>query len=259
MKKIILLTMFACLFSSVSRAQGWQLVWADEFDYNGLPDSTKWGYEEGGIRNHEKQYYTRERQENAHVANGHLILEARKEPFKDYDYTSASINTKGKASWTYGRIEVRAKLPTGFGTWPAIWMLGANYGDVGWPKCGEIDIMENVGFDPDAIHGNIHTETYNHVKGTGKGAEILISKPYDGYHIYAIEWTADKIDFYVDDHKYFTFANEGTGDDVWPYDKPQYLLLNIAIGGDWGGRYGIDDNIFPQQMLVDYVRVYQRP
>ena len=216
MKFTAILFLVIAMFSTSAGAQHWQLVWFDEFNYNGLPDSSKWGYEEGYIRNHEKQYYTSARSENARVENGHLILEARRDSFDDHEYTSASINTLGKATWTYGRVEVRAKLPTGFGMWPAIWMLGTNHKEVGWPKCGEIDIMENVGFDPDAIHGNIHTGAYNHVKKTNKGAAILISKPYADYHIYAIEWSEKKIDFYVDDYKYFTFTNEGTGDAVWP-------------------------------------------
>lgn len=238
-------------------ASSWRLVWADEFDYAGLPDPAKWDYEVGYIRNDERQYYTSRRLENARVEEGMLILEARREPFNGYDYTSASLITLGRAEWTYGRVEVRAKLPTGKGMWPAIWTLGANIGAVGWPACGEIDIMENVGLDPDRVHGNIHTTAYNHVKKTGKGASLIVSKPYDEFHVYAIEWFPDRIDFFVDDRNYFTFKNEGRGVDVWPYDRPQYLILNIAVGGSWGGQQGIDDTIFPQQMQIDYVRVYE--
>jgi beta-glucanase (GH16 family) len=173
------------------------------------------------------------------------------------EYTSASLITLGKESWRYGRIEVRAKLPTGLGTWPAIWMLGTNIREVGWPTCGEIDIMENVGFDPNKIHGNIHTQEYNHVRGTNKGNNIEMEKPYDKFHVYAIEWFEDHIDFFIDDNKYFTFKNEGTGNAVWPYDKEHYLILNLAIGGSWGGQKGIDDSIFPQKYYIDYVRVYK--
>lgn len=262
------------LSSAPLAAAEWKLVWSDEFDKPGQPDPTKWGYEEGFVRNNERQCYTRDRRENARVEDGMLVIEARKEHFRipagaaqgkakqhkdqEYaEYTSASLTTLGKASWTYGRIEVRAKLPTGRGTWPAIWTLGTNKRPVGWPSCGEIDIMENVGFDPDVIHGNIHTKSYNHAQHSNKGSKITIAKPYDDFHVYAIEWRPDRLDFFVDKTKYFTFANERTGDAAWPYDKPQYLILNIAIGGAWGGKKGIDESIFPQRMYMDYVRVYQ--
>jgi beta-glucanase (GH16 family) len=217
-----------------------------------------------------------ERSENARVENGLLIIEARKERFKNpayvpntngvrrgrvsrefADYTSASLTTRGKASWAYGRIEVRAKLPSGRGTWPAIWTLGNNR-QAGWPACGEIDIMEFVGSDPGIVHANIHTKKYNHVQKTGKGSQIKIPDASEAFHVYALEWTAEQMDFFVDNQKYFTFRNEGTGADAWPYDKDQYLILNLAIGGAWGGAKGIDDSIFPQRYCIDYVRVYQR-
>ncbi|MBN1581811.1 MAG: glycoside hydrolase family 16 protein [Anaerolineae bacterium] len=236
----------------------WSLVWGDEFDVPGLPDMARWDYEVGYVRNDESQYYTLRRPENARVEDGMLIIEARKEAYKNYDYTSASLITRGSGEWTYGRIEVRAKLPTGKGMWPAIWMLGTNIDTVGWPACGEIDIMENVGFEPNRVYGNIHTTAYNHVKKTNKGASLIVSRPYDEFHVYAIEWFEDRIDFFVDDRRYFTFENESAGSDVWPYDRPQYLILNIAVGGSWGGMQGIDELIFPQQMQIDYVRVYER-
>ncbi|MBN1936065.1 MAG: glycoside hydrolase family 16 protein [Anaerolineae bacterium] len=241
-----------------SAAGGWRLVWADEFDVPGLPDPARWDYEVGYIRNNERQYYTMRRQENARVENGMLIIEARRDPSQECEYTSASLITRGSGEWTYGRIEVRAKLPTGKGMWPAIWMLGTNIDTVGWPACGEIDIMENVGFDPNRVYGSIHTSAYNHVNKTQKNASLTVSKPYEEFHVYAVEWFADHIDFFVDDRKYFTFKNEGAGVDVWPYDRPQYLILNIAVGGSWGGQQGIDDAVFPQQMQIDYVRVYEQ-
>ncbi|HLB72991.1 MAG TPA: DUF3472 domain-containing protein [Sedimentisphaerales bacterium] len=252
-----------CPIEQMSRSQasfdeGWELVWADEFNYKGLPDQTKWDYEVGFIRNSERQYYTKARPENARVENGTLIIESRKEKYDRAEYTSESLHTWHVAEWLYGRIEVRAKLPTGRGTWPAIWMLGVNRDKIGWPACGEIDIMENVGFDPNTIHANIHTKAYNHVRGTNKGAKIKAEKPYDKYHVYAIEWYEDRMDFFLDDEKYFTFKNEGTGNDVWPYDKPHYLILNAAIGGSWGGQKGIDDAIFPQKYCIDYVRIFKR-
>ncbi len=258
----------------------WKLVWSDEFDKAGLPDAARWGYETGFIRNHEKQFYTEARKENARVEDGMLIIEARKEKYKDpgrdpaakgggkgrakrspeeANYTSASLTTRGKAAWTHGRIEVRAKLPSGRGTWPAFWTLGTNIDQVGWPACGEIDIMEHVGFDPGVVHANIHTRKYNHVANTGKGDKISLSDVSRAFHVYAIEWDEKKIDFFLDDRKYFTYRNEATGLDAWPYDKDQYLILNLAIGGDWGGQKGIDDKIFPQRSYIDYVRVYQKP
>lgn len=276
MRKIIILMFVICLEVVYLQAGEWKLVWCDEFDYQGLPDSTKWTYEQGFVRNMELQYYTHERKENARVQNGMLVLETRKESYLNAaynvqagetdwrrknqyaEYTSASVTTQGKAGWRYGKIEVRAKLPTGKGMWPAIWMLGTNITDVGWPACGEIDIMENVGFNPDLIHANVHTEKYNHVKGNNKGSAIKVPQPHESLHIYAIEWDAKKIDFFIDDQKYFTYVNEGSGVEVWPFDQAFYLILNIAFGGSWGSQEGIDEQILPQRMYVDYVRVYQR-
>ena len=236
----------------------WELVWEDNFDLPGLPDSTVWNYETGYIRNNEAQFYTNARPENARVENGNLIIEARKDFWEGDSITSASINTYGKKSMLYGRIEVKAKLPTGVGTWPAIWMLGNAFNEgTHWPACGEIDIMENVGYDPDTIHANIHTKAYNHSIGTNKGNRIGVEKPYENFNVYAVNWFEDHMDFFVNDSLYFSFKNEGTGNDVWPFDKPHYLLINLAIGGGWGGNKGIDDAIFPQKYYIDYVRVYR--
>ena len=229
-------------------------VWQDEFDRDGLPDRSRWDYEVGFIRNNERQYYTRDRLENARVENGVLVIEARRERFQGADYTSASLTSR--ASWTYGRIEVRAKLPRGRGTWPAIWTLGTNIREVGWPQCGELDIMEHVGFDAGRIHANIHTRAYNHVQGTGKGNSIVVSSPDTEFHVYSAAWTPERVEFFVDGQRYFTFAKEPGGDNVWPFDKPQYLILNLAIGGSWGGQRGIDDAAFPTRYEIDYVRVY---
>lgn len=274
--KSVLLTYLFVLYCATSYASDWKLVWSDEFDKPGLPDPSKWNYETGFIRNNEQQYYTRERLENARVENGNLIIEARKERFKNAayqpntngvsrgrsgreyaDYTSASLITRGKASWTYGRIEVRAKLPSGRGTWPAIWTLGTDR-QAGWPACGEIDIMEFVGFDPHAVHAHVHTRKYNHVRKTDKGASLELADASTTFHVYAVEWEPDHMDFFIDDRKYFTYRNEGTGADAWPFDKDQYLILNLAIGGAWGGAKGIDDSVFPQRYYIDYVRVYHR-
>jgi len=235
----------------------WTLVFSDEFDTPGAPDPAKWGYELGYIRNDEKQYYT-SRPENVRVEGGNLVIEGRKEAFQGFGYTSASINTLGHFEFQYGKVEVRAKLPSGVGMWPAIWTLGVNRRTVGWPACGEIDIMENVGFEPARIHGSVHTTAYNHTKGTQKTATVDIAAPSGDFHVYAMEWYGDRIDVSVDAQKYFTFRNEGTGTQVWPFDAAQYLLINLAIGGSWGGQQGIDDSRFPARYLVDYVRIYQQ-
>jgi beta-glucanase (GH16 family) len=272
MRQIILLLLLA---GGAAHAGELKLVWSDEFDYAGLPDSSRWNYEEGFVRNQELQYYTKGRMQNAVVENGMLVIEAGKEKFNNpqYDsagktewrksrefaqYTSASLTTQNRASWKYGRIEVRAKLPAGRGMWPAIWMLGTNKGSVGWPACGEIDIMEYVGYNPHTIYGTVHTEKFNHVKKTQKGSKIDLQKPYEDFHLYMIEWDSQKIDFFVDDRKYFTFNNDGTGVAAWPFGSEHYLILNIAVGGSWGGEEGVDESIFPQRMYVDYVRVYQK-
>jgi len=236
---------------------GWTLVFSDEFDTPGALDPAKWDYDLGYIANDEKQSYT-SRSENVRAEGGNLVIEARKEAYQGYAYTSARVVTRGRFEFLYGRVEVRAKLPTGNGTWPAIWMLGTNIGQVGWPTCGEIDIMENVGFDPLLIHGSIHTAAYNHTIGTQKTATVTVANPWEDFHVYAMEWYADHIDLFVDGQRYFTFRNEGTGSRTWPFDKPQYLLLNLAIGGTWGGQKGIDDSLFPHRFLIDYVRIYKQ-
>jgi beta-glucanase (GH16 family) len=234
------------------------LIWCDEFDYSGLPDTTKWSYDVGGNGwgNGELQFYTDKRTENARVEDGNLIIETRKEDYNEKQYTSARLLTKNKCDWLYGRIEIRAKLPKGKGLWPAIWMLPTVWEYGNWPDCGEIDIMENVGYDPQKVHFTIHTGAYNHIMGTQKSSSILLDDPYATFHLYAIEWFEDHIDFFCDDTLRYTFNNENTGPKTWPFDKRFHLLLNIAVGGSWGGAQGIDDSVFPQKMVVDYVRVY---
>jgi beta-glucanase (GH16 family) len=236
---------------------GFTLVFSDEFEAPGSLDPTKWGYEIGYVRNDEKQYYT-SRPENVRVEGGMLVIEGRKESYQGYGYTSASVNTLGRFAPRYGRVEVRAKLPTGRGSWPAIWMLGTSISRVGWPACGEIDIMENVGFDPLRVHASVHTAAYNHTIGTQKTTSTLVSDPSADFHVYAMEWYPDRIETFVDGTRYFTFRNEGIGSRSWPFDEPQYLLINLAIGGSWGGQQGIDDSRFPHRYLVDYVRIYQQ-
>lgn len=239
-------------------------VWFDEFDYSGSPDSTKWNYDLGdgcpnvcGWGNNEAQYYTQDLK-NVRVENGNLIIEAHQDSLGGKAYTSTRIVSKHKGDWLYGRIEVKAKLPRGKGTWPAIWMLSTDWKYGGWPESGEIDIMEHVGYDPGVIHGTIHTEAYNHVKGTQKEGKVTVADCMDEFHVYAIDWTKDKIDFFIDEKLYHT-VNRDPKDDFkgWPFDQPFHLIMNIAVGGNWGGKEGIDPAIWPQRMEVDYVRVYQ--
>ena len=237
------------------------LVWSDEFDYTGLPDPSKWSYDtdgnSGGWGNNEKQYYTSGRLQNSEVKGGFLSINAIKEDYQGFKYTSARLITKSKGDWLYGRIEVKAKLPDGRGMWPAIWMLPTDWAYGDWPKSGEIDIMENVGYDPYVIVASGHTESYYHVIGTQKSNKMTVADCYTNFHVYALEWEASEFRVYVDDALYFTFKNEGTGYKVWPFDKRFHLLLNVAVGGNWGGSQGIDDTIFPRSMIVDYVRVYK--
>jgi beta-glucanase (GH16 family) len=237
------------------------LIWSDEFDYSGLPDSNKWSYDtsgnSGGWGNNEAQFYTKARLANAEVKNGYLFINALKEDYKGFKYTSARLITRLKGDWLYGRFEIKAKLPSGRGMWPAIWMLPTDGVYGGWPSGGEIDIMENVGYDPFWIVASAHTYSYNHKQGTQKNNKISVTDCYDAFHVYALEWDANEFRAYVDSTLYFTFKNEGTGYMVWPFDKRFHILLNVAVGGNWGGAQGIDDKIFPRSMIVDYVRVFR--
>jgi beta-glucanase (GH16 family) len=238
-----------------------RLVWRDEFDGSGLPDPLKWSYEKGYVRNRELQYYTEARAENAVRRNGVLTITARNDSAlidgTRRPVTSASVVTKGKGDWKYARVEVRAKLPLCKGTWPAVWMMptASVYG--GWPASGEIDVMEHVGYNPDRIHFNMHTAKYNHTKGTGRGTSVVCPHPYSDYHVYAVEWFEDRIDWYLDSEKVFSVKNDGAGWESWPLDQPFYLILNFAFGGEWGAQKGVDMNGLPQEFCIDYVRVFQ--
>lgn len=256
-----IITLFILIFwSSLAFGQKAKLIWADEFDIDGLPNPKNWNYDVGdhGWGNEELQYYSEANSENARVENGVLTIEARADSSRPKGYTSARLVTKGKASWKYGYIEVKAKLPTGRGTWPAIWMLAEKNKYGGWPKNGEIDIMEHVGYDPGKVHGTVHTEAFNHTIGTQKGGFTMVPNFDTEFHLYAINWTQEKIDFYIDEELYFTFSNTGGDSKDWPFDQPFHLILNIAVGGGWGGQKGVDPTIWPQKMEVDYVRVYNR-
>ena len=244
--------------NNIPEIPGYSLVWNDEFDKTSI-DLTKWEYEVNGDGggNNELQFYTAFPR-NSYIENGHLVIKAINEEYQNRYFTSARIRSKYKGDWLYGRIEAVAKLPTGKGTWPAIWMLSTDWEYGGWPESGEIDIMEHVGYDPNVVHGSIHTKAYNHTIGTQKSAKLPIPTATTEFHKYVIEWFADHIDFYIDSVKYFTFNNENKGWAYWPFDKRFHIILNLAVGGNWGGAQGIDPSAFPAQMEVDYVRVYKK-
>ena len=233
-------------------------VWADEFDGTGLPNAAKWDYDLGGSGwgNNELEYYTNTIN-NAKQENGKLIITARKEDVGGRNYTSARVVSRQKGDWLYGRFEIKAKLPAGKGTWPAIWMLPTDWEYGAWPKSGEIDIMEHVGYDLNNIHITTHTELYNFKINTQKTATKVIDNATTQFHLYRIDWTPYAIRGYIDDQFLFQHINEGKGAGAWPFDKRFHLLLNLAVGGDWGGAQGVDAAAFPTAMEIDYVRVYK--
>jgi beta-glucanase (GH16 family) len=246
---------------------GYVLVFSDEFTIDGPPDPAKWDYDthrnKAGWYNDEAQYYARARAENSRVEGGVLIIEARQEKLNRHDfadlggqkYTSARLMTKGRAAWTYGFYEIRAKLPCGVGTWPAIWMLPEKDG-FKWPDDGEIDIMEHVGFAPGEVNQTVHTKAQNHILGTEDLVKTQVPTACGAMHRYQLLWTPDYMVMSVDDVPRFGLVNNGDPA-IWPFDQPMHLLLNIAVGGGWGGQKGIKDAAFPATMEVDYVRVYQ--
>lgn len=237
-----------------------QPTWADEFDNIGLPDTNKWSYDVGsqhnGWGNQELQYYTEADPKNVEVKDGHLYIHALPEQKEGLDYTSARLVSKGKGDFLYGRFEVRAKVPAGKGTWPAVWMLPTDWTYGGWPNSGEIDILEHVGYDPDVVHISVHTKDYHHSIGTQKTAFRKIENAREQFHLYRIDWTPDYIKGFVDDQELFSFANEGSGFKAWPFDQKFHWLINLAVGGFWGGAEGVDREAFPATFTVDYVRVY---
>lgn len=253
----------------------WNLIWYDEFEGNSL-DESKWSIDVWPAFkvNSEDQAYTA-REKNIRLADGKLIIEAHKEDFEGAAYTSGRIHSKGKGDFLYGKADIRAKLPPGQGTWAAIWMLpsdpykysttcrpnedwqGSRTCDA-WPNSGEIDIMEHVGHDMGTVWGTVHNKAYYWINWEQRKGSIIQEDLDKRFHLYSVEWTPDHIHIFLDNKLYFTYINEGTGWKAWPYDHPYHLILNLAIGGNWGRAGGpIDDNIFPVQMEVDYVRVYQ--
>ena len=234
---------------------GWTLSWQDEFMDTEI-DSEKWMHELGGHGwgNAEMQYYSN-RPENSRIEDGNLVIEVREELFMGKPYTSARMITKDRFTQTYGRYEARIKLPYSQGIWPAFWMLGDTIFSDGWPNSGEIDIMEHIGKEPKTVFGTVHGPGYSGADGVG-GSHSVGQPLSDDFHVYAVEWEPEEIRWYFDDLNYFTL----TPDDVpgeWVYDHPFFILLNVAVGGYWPG-YPDETTIFPQQMLVDYVRVYEK-
>jgi beta-glucanase (GH16 family) len=245
------------------------LSWSDEFDGSAL-DASKWSFDTSrnkiGWYNKELQYYAADRPENLRLADGRLVIELRRDPeairrFLDWGgqtYSSAKIFTEGKASFDGGFVEVSAKLPCARGTWPAIWMLPED--DSPWPDGGEIDILEQVGSQPSVAHATLHTALFNHTHQNGRGAETPVPTACSAFHRYQLAWTPQAITIGVDDRAYMRVANDQPGGrGAWPFDSPFYLILNLAMGGDWAAANGIDDAALPQRMEVDYVRVYDMP
>ncbi len=240
----------------------YEIVFRDEFDYEGPPDPQKWGYDVGGDGwgNGELQFYTDSG--NAWADGKHLIIEARAERREGAAYTSARLVTRGLVSFCEGIIEIRARVPTGRGTWSAIWLLPEDKRYGGWLHSGEIDLMEHVGFDPGVIYASLHTLANNSVQGNPITRRYELADRGEGFHIYVLEWTEDLLIVYIDNVELFRYrrprAADGEGWKTWPFDLPFYLLFNVAVGGSWGGAEGVDETSFPQRMAVDYVRVYQR-
>lgn len=251
MKKILILLLIGnfCLAQQIKR----KLVWEENFNGKTL-NKENWNIEIGdgcpncGWGNNERQLYT---DKNHKLVNGKLIITAKKE---GNQYTSTRITTKSKKEFQYGRFEARAKLPVGHGIWPAFWMLGSNISEVGWPKSGEIDILEYIGREPHMVFTTLHTQdSHGNSINTKKTKFPDIEK---GFHVYALDWTKDKMDFFVDDVLVYTFNPVHKDENTWPFNQPFYFIINMAIGGNFGGPK-VDDTIFPQDFTVDYIKVYQ--
>ncbi len=271
---IILLSLISCEDTETTKQEElviqtneYQLIWSDEFDYEGLPDSTKWTYDVGdacdlpcgcGWGNNELQYYTKGRLENSRVKNGQLTIELRKEEMKNRAYTSARLVTKNKGDWKYGRFEVRARIERSLGTWAAIWMLPTDNEYGTWPYSGEIDIMENVGWAPDTILVTAHTGAYNPMIGTQQSSSLTVTDIHTAFHDYILEWDEQEYNVYVDNDLVFNFKNEDNDHMTWPFDKNFHLILNMAFGGNLGGKEGLSPEKLPCKMEIDYVRVYSK-
>ena len=251
-----------------SAIKSWTLVWIDEFNGAGgsAPDASQWAYDTGGKGwgNNELECYTN-RLQNAQIQGGNLVITAQKENITCSDgvssnYTSARLKTQGLFSQAYGRFEARIKIPTGQGVWPALWMLGNNITTAGWPACGEIDIMENIGKEPGTVHGSLHGPSTTSPTSDATSTFTLPAGQNlaDAFHLYAVEWEPGVVRFYVDTNLYATFTqSRWPAGGSWVFDHPFFILLNVAVGGNWPGSPD-STTVFPQQMLVDYVRVYTK-
>jgi beta-glucanase (GH16 family) len=266
-RKSIFFVLLVVSALEVFAADQLKLVWSEEFDQpdGSAPNATNWVYDLGGNGwgNNELQTYT-DRRENSRIESGMLVIEAKQEKFagkdgKEREFTSARLKTLGKQSWTYGRIEARMKLPKGQGIWPAFWMMGDDVRKAGWPRCGEIDIMEHIGKEPRQVHGTVHGPGYSGAGGIGKGYTLPDRKPVaDDFHTFAIDWEKDKITWLVDGNAYFTLrADQLPAGKKWVFDHPHFILMNLAVGGNWPGKPDAT-TAFPQRLVVDYVRAYAR-
>ncbi|WND03584.1 glycoside hydrolase family 16 protein [Temperatibacter marinus] len=251
------------LFSTLTESDDkkWTLVFEDNFDSSTL-DSKNWAISHGngcpelcGFGNKELQAYNKD---NVKLKEGKLILSAHYKQAMERDYQAGKITTEPMGGWKYGKFSVRAKLPKALGTWPAIWMLPQDWSYGSWPKSGEIDIMEHVGFEVDAVHGTIHTEAYNHSIKTHKGKEVIVKGATEAFHTYTVTWTKDVLIWDIDGQEYFRIPRQKTDTaKEWPFDQKFHLILNVAVGGTWGGLKGINNAEYPTAMEVDWVKVWQ--
>ncbi len=249
----------SCKSSTDPEETKWQIVWQDEFNgaVGQLPDTNSWGFNQGSGWGNSQLEYDSNRPENASLDGaGNLVITAIKESYKGQSYSSARISTKGKVQLTYGKVEARMKLPWGQGIWPAFWMLGANEDSVTWPGCGEIDIMELRGQLPSRINGSLHGPGYSGSKAETKQYDLIDDRFDNGFHTFAVEWGVNYVKFYVDNILYQTVASSDVAG-TWVYDHPFYIIMNLAVGGNYVGAPSATSTIFPQKMLIDYVRVYK--
>lgn len=244
-------------YTSPLSYSGYNLIWNDEFNESNI-NTNDWNFETGGggWGNHELEYYTNSTN-NAYVSSGNLIIEARKETIGSNNYTSARLNTAGKKQFKYGRIDIRAKLPVAQGIWPALWMLGSNFSSVGWPACGETDIMELVGKNPNQVVGSIHWALANGSSGTYNNAYTLSSGDFSQqFHVFSLLWKENYIQILVDGIAYVTATPANLSSGNWPFNASSFFIFNVAVGGDWPGS-PTQNTVFPQRMFVDYIRVFQ--
>ena len=248
-----------------TQGEKWELVWSDEFESAGLPDTAKWSYNIGnwGWGNNELQYYTSDKLENAKIEDGNLVITAIKD-LKDSTWTSARLSTKGKVAFKYGKIEFRAKVPVARGTWAAGWLLGDAYRDeISWPYCGEIDVLECVGYEINDStekginHATCHTRAYYFKQNNQIGSEIEMDSMHSKFHTYSVEWYPNEIKGFVDGIHYYTY-DKNANDQEWPFHQSHNIILNLAIGGGWGGLKGVDQAMISQQYTIDYVRVFEK-